>query len=237
MGTEKKEKKSNLLKMIEREEKMVKEETMEFFPDGTLASFISTPDKDPFTQTLSIMTKNQATQTFTEEQMVDKCLQIRNNVKESKPENIEINFVEGIQRCNGRKYELGSTVVKVRAMNTCESVYLHIKKGDKVDSLVFIGGNDAQAFLVTKDENNKNSIIRLEEFHLLSISENSTPEKEIGLMVSYLLISAKVYSSIIMGYNLDPVKNLLLADCLCTRNSEKKNAEEDEEDNDNECEK
>lgn len=224
--SKKRAKKSDVVKMLVREEEMVNKEVSEFYPDGlcVLANMNSAPGKDPFAQFISTEKKEQSTQIFTEEEMQEKCLQIRDNVKNGKCDNIEMNFIDGVLRFNGKKYEFGSTLIKIRAMNVSEPVFLHIKSGDAVSSLVFIGGTDMQAFLVTKNNENKTSFVRLEELHLLSICENSTPEREIGLMVSYSWITAKVHSSIIMGYNLDPVKNLLLAESLRPKNTEEEKA-------------
>ncbi|MBD5461966.1 MAG: hypothetical protein HDR24_02725 [Lachnospiraceae bacterium] len=232
----KKEKKSIALKMLEKEQKMVDQEISEFYPDGIRADIESLSDEDPFARILSTVKKEQSTQIFTEEEMQEKCFQIRSNVKESKPDNIEINFVEGVLRFKGNKYELGSTVVKAVAMDASKPVYLHIKREDAVSSLVFIGGSDAQAFLVTKDDK-KTLFTKLTEFHLLSISENSTPEREIGLMVSYSWIPAQVYFSIIMGYSLNPVKNLLLSDNFVSEGTENQRPMIEKEDDENEQDK
>ena len=215
----KKAKKSAMLRLMEKEERMVKSEVSEFYPDGVRANMNHPSDQDPFAQIISAVEnrENQPTPVLTEEQMQENCFQIRNNVKDCKANNMEINFVEGVLRYKGNKYELGSTVIKAVTQGASKAVYLHLKKGDAVNSLVFIGGDNWQAFLVTKDDN-KTEFIKLEEFHLLSISENSTPEREIGLMVSYLWLTKEDYFSIIMGYNLDPIKNLLLVDELRMEN-------------------
>lgn len=228
-----KEKKSKVSKMIDKEERMVKKEVSEFYTDDIRADMKLASDEDPFAGILSSVKKEQSTQGFTEEEMQEKCFQIRNNVKDCKPDNIEINFVEGVLRFKGNKYELGSTVVKAVAMEDSKTVYLHIKKGDAVSSLVFLGGDDAQAFLVTKDDN-KTLFTRLTEFHLLSISESSTPEREIGLMVSYSWITAKVYSGIIMGNSLDPIKNLLLSESFISEGTEDQKSMIEEEGDRNE---
>lgn len=228
-----KEKKSGAVKALKKEQEMVNQVTSKFYPDGMLADIKSASDEDPFAQILSTVKKEQSTQGFTEEEMQEKCFQIRNNVKDCKPDNIEINFVEGALRVRGNKYDLGSTAVKAVAMDDSKTVYLHIKKGDAVSSLVFLGGDDAQAFLVTKD-NNKTLFTRLTEFHLLSISESSTPEREIGLMVSYSWITAKVYSGIIMGNSLDPIKNLLLSESFISEGTEDQKSMIEEEGDRNE---
>lgn len=233
--SKKKEKKSAVLKLMEKEGRMVKKEVSEFYPDGVRADMDHPSDQDPFSQIIPTVEKreDQQTLTFTEEEMQEKCFQIRNNVKDCMSNNIEINFVEGVLRVEGKKYELGSTVVKATAQDASKAVYLHLKKEDAVSSLVFIGGDNGQAFLVTKDDN-KTVFIKLKEFHLLSISENSTPEKEIGLMVSYVWLKAKVYFSIIMGYTLDPIKNLLLAEEFVSQSDENQKTMLETEVNDNE---
>lgn len=229
----KKEKKSGVVKALKKEQEMVNQVTSKFYPDGIRADIKSVSDEEPFAQFFSTVEKEQSTQVFTEEQMQEKCFQIRNNVKDCKPDNIEINFVEGVLRVRGNKYELGSTVVKAVTMDDSKTVYLHIKKGDAVSSLVFIGGDEAQAFLVTKDDN-KTLFTRLEEFHLLSISGSSTPEREIGLMVSYLWLTAKVYSGIIMGDSLNPIKNLLLSESFISEDDENQKSMIKKEDDQNE---
>lgn len=229
----KKKKKSGAVKALKKELEMVNQVTSKFYPDGILADIKFAPDEDPFAQILSTVKKEQSTQGFTEEEMQEKCFQIRNNVKDCKPDNIEINFIEGALRVRGNKYELGSTVVKAVAMDDSKTVYLHIKKGDAVSSLVFLGGDDAQAFLVTKDDN-KTLFTRLTEFHLLSISESSTPKREIGLMVSYSWITAQVYSGIIMGNSLDPIKNLLLSESFISEGAEDQKSVIEEEGDRNE---
>lgn len=215
----KKEKKNAALKLMEKEREIVKGEVSEFYPDGVRADMDHPSDQDPFSQIIPTdkERENLPTSVFTEEQMQEKCFQIRNNVRDCEPDNMEINFLEGVLRFKGNKYALGGTVVKAVAQDAAKAVYLHLKKEDAVNSLVFIGGDNRQAFLVTKD-NNRTIFIKLEEFHLLSISENSTPEREIGLMISYLWIKKEVYFSIIMGSNLDPVKNLLLVEENRTEN-------------------
>lgn len=231
----KKEKKSAISKLMKKEERMVESKVSEFYPDGVRADMDHSSDQDPFSKIILAVEKkkDQLTPVLTEEQMQENCFQIRNNVKECKTNNMEINFVEGVLRYKGNKYELGSTVVKAVAQDASKAVYLHLKKGDAVNSLVFIGGDNRQAFLATKDSN-KTEFIKLEEFHLLSISENSIPEKEIGLMVSYLWLTKEDYFSIVMGSNLDPIKNLLLVDELRTENDKQQKPMIEEEVNTNE---
>lgn len=197
-----------------------------FYEDGERAEITSTPDIDPFITIFSGLRKDTTPQTFTEDQMREKCFQIRENVKLGKPDNIEINFTKMLQRSNGSDHDLHNTVIKALAMDADTPVYLHLIKGDILTSLIFIGGDDAQAFLVTQGEDNRDTIVRLSEFHLLSISENSTPEKEIGLLTSYSWMGAQVHTSVVIGMSLNPIKNLLLSEGLRTGSSEKQKPED-----------
>lgn len=209
-----------LMKRQENEEIELKNQVGLFYEDGERMEITASFDKDPFTTIFSELRKDTTPQTFTEEQMLEKCIQIRDNVKQSKPDNIELNFIQMVQRFNGNNFDLSNAVIKVFATDADRPVYLHIRKGDILSSLVFIGGDDAQAFLVTKDDGGKNSVIRLSEFHLLAISENSSPEKEIGMMISYSWIGAKVHANVIIGMSLNPIKNLLLSEGLRNINNE-----------------
>lgn len=212
-----------LIKADDNELKDVKNQVSMFYEAVERAEISAKSDKDPFAGILLTIRKNPVPQLLTENEMLEKCFKIRENVKQCKPDNVELNFIQGIQRFSGNKHELDNTVIKIIAKDANTPVYIHIKKGDELNSLVFIGGDDALAFLVTKGLDGEDCVVRLSEFHLLSISKNSTPEKEIGLMTSYEWMGAKVHSSVIIGMNLDPIKNLLLSEGLRTMTSEEKN--------------
>lgn len=169
---------------------------------------------------LSEIRKEPTFQSFTDEDMQEKCFKIRANVKEGMPNNAEINLMVGIHRYQGCKYDLCNVIIKAVAFDSTKSMYLYLKKGDALQSLIFIGGEDAQAFLVTKDDNNI-SYIRLSEFYLLSVVDNPNSEREVGLITSYSWLAAKIYSSIILGPNLEPVKLLLLSEALRLQATEK----------------
>lgn len=89
--------------------------------------------------------------------------------------------------------------------------------------LIFIGGKEGQAILAIKNDDEKITFIRLSELHILSVSKNSEPGKEVGLMVSYLWITVKFFSSVIIGENLAPIKNLLCVDGLKISQDNEKN--------------
>ena len=152
--------------------------------------------------------------TFSQEQMATECDRIRSYVRAKKPDNIEVRFNEGAHYFNGKKHPLGTTIAKFRAMDSSEPTYLYVKDGDTVDAMVFIGGENILAFLATKDKDGKEQITRLAEFHLLSCQENTDPNKEVGLLTSFVWPGVKIYSSVLLGSNLFPVKNLLLSEWL-----------------------
>ena len=93
----------------------------------------------------------------------------------------------------------GNTVVKILPMDTSAQDYtfIFIKSGDTLDASVFLGGDNASGIMVIKDENGEECFLRISEFHLLSLRENPNPRKEVGLMTSFLWLTAKVYTSII----------------------------------------
>lgn len=206
---------------LEKEYFEVKKEVSAFYPNNELA--IS--DKNDGKNFLEVIQKKADTQMLTEEQkeqIENKCFQIRSNVKDNKPGNIEINLIQGNQKSNGCTYDLGNTVIKAVTMDFDTPVYSYFKKGESLNSLIFLGGDDVQAFLVTKNEDGKVSYVRLSEFHLLSISENSKPDKEIGLMTSYVWLMGKIDTSVILGNNLCPIKNLFFAEWFRNKNEVEK---------------
>ncbi len=150
-----------------------------------------------------------------QEQLEEYALTIQENVRKGKPENIEIRFDQGCQLSGKTKYPFGNTALLVRTKegDTSPSLFL-LKKDNTFRLRVLIGGDDAQAVMAAKDGKGGVNYISLSEIQLLSIQENPDPQKEIGLLTSYHWLTAKVYTSVILAYNLAPIKNLLLAEWL-----------------------
>ena len=180
---------SNILQVLAQEENKVNEESREFYIDGTIATFIPSSSQAPLASLLTQTKQSSAPQAPTQEQLSEKCQQIRDNVSQGKTGNIEIQFYKGRQLSG-------------------------IKAGDKLDASVFLGGDNAFGIMVIKDESGDEYFLRISEFHLLSLRENPDPNKEVGLMTSFLWLTAKVYTSIVFASNLFPVKNLLLSEWL-----------------------
>ena len=204
-----------LLTRGEAERSLINKQLSEFYPNGTLTDFAGAEAGDnPFKQIFSTLRLGSAPQPLTDDAMFEACLQIRRHVKEKQAGHTEINFRHGVQRINGRSYPLASTLIKARAMLGDSPVFLYVGKENSLNSIIFIGGDSADAFLVTRDDDGKDCVVRLEEFHALSISEHSVPGDEVGLMTSFHWKSAQVSTGIVTGNNLDPIKSLLLSEAF-----------------------
>lgn len=204
-------------KAIDEEYEEVKQEASNFYKDGTL---VDISKQKSITEIMADILKMPNTQMLTAEQMQEKCLKVRENVIAEKSDNIEIDFIHGIQKFEGKEHQLGETVFKAIEFTTHKAIYGYCRKGEVKDILIFIGGDDAKAFLAAKDDKGNTYSIELGEFHMLSVSENSKPGREIGLLTSFSWFRAKIYSSIILAFNLDPVKNLLLGEASYAKAAE-----------------
>lgn len=185
-----------------------------FYNDAGIVNFSYSSEKEPLAPLLEIAKAEPAPNTFTQEQLGDICQQIRDNIKQGKPNNVEIQFHKGRQVSDRQISPLGTTVVKLTPMDDCRPKYFFISKDDILNASVFLGGENASGIMAMPDKNGNNHFLRLSEFHMLSLWTEPDSHKEIGLMTSYIWMIAKVYSSTIHSYNLNPVKNLLLAGWL-----------------------
>lgn len=191
-------------------------EVAEYYPGSTIANFTLSSETNPLASLVKRAKESPAPQAPTQEQLSEKCQQIRDNVRQGKKGNIEIQFHKGRQLSDKQAFPLGNTVVKIllKDTNTQDFSFIFIKAGDTLDASVFLGGDNAFGIMVIKDENGEEYFLRISEFHLLSLRESSDSRKEVGLMTSLLWLTAKAYTSIIFASNLLPVKNLLLSEWL-----------------------
>lgn len=222
-------KSKGILKMLDEMEQEVKNEVSEFYPNGELVEIPSEGKNDWLEEILSVKRKDQSDSSFTEEEIQQRCCQILENVKNHKEENILIDFKQKIHWLEGCRFKLEDVLVKARTFDDDEPLYLHLKEEDELNSLILIGGSDAQAFLVAQDESNNENYIRLYELHLLSFSKGSRLKEESGLLTSYVWRIAKVFSSVIIGATLDPIKNLFLAEYYESESEEAVEEKEEEE--------
>ena len=203
-----------IIELMEQEEQAVESETSAFYPDGIIANFTPSSEKQPLAPLLAYAKQPSAPQSPTQEQLFDTCLQIRENVQQGKPGNVEVQFNKGRQISDKQLFPLGNTAVKITLIGANDPHYLFIKADDTLNAHVFLGGNNAPGILAIEGEHGDEYFLQITEFHLLSLRENPDPRKEIGLMTSYLSLTAKVFTSIIFAFSLDPIKNLPLSEWL-----------------------
>lgn len=207
---------NRLLKMQEREEIEINKCVCKFYENGEIVHINSTLDKDPFLSILPALRKD-TRQTFTQDQMIEKCSQIREHLKNRKALNTEIDFRKMLQRFDGFDHDLHSTLIRIFAMNGSTPFYLHIFQNNKSESTILIGGDDAQAFLQTKDEDGKDFFLQLEEIDMLSYTENSILEKEKGLITEYSWLKAKISYSILLGLNVKAIETIMKSEMMRER--------------------
>ena len=184
-----------------------------YYPDGCIAPF-SFPTEQTFRSHLLKQAKAlPKPQDLTQEQMAETCQLVRANVKQGKANNAEVQLNKGRQLSGKCKFPLGDTVLKLRVMDTDEPEYFFMKAGNMLDSSIFLGGDNAGILLI-QDENGDDCFLRLSEFHMLSLREAPDPRKDVGLITSYLWLTAEVSTSVILAASLDPIKSLLLSDWL-----------------------
>ncbi len=205
---------NRILKLTDQENEKAKVATSTFYPDGTIANFTLSSTERPLAALLAQAKQAPDPQAMTREQLLDACMQIRENIRQGKSGNVEVQLNMGRQISDKQVFPLGNTAIKVSLMDANEPYYLFIKAGDTLDAHVFLGDGKTPGVLAIEDENGDENFLQISEFHLLSLRENPDPHKEIGLTTSYLWLTAKVYSSIIFAASLDPIKNLLLSDWL-----------------------
>lgn len=145
------------------------------------------------------------------------CVDIIYNVRAEKEKNLEINFIQKLQKYQGKEYPLGVVVTKVVEYNKNEPAYIYVDPNNNPKAAIYISCDMGKAYMIYSNVDGKEEIIRLAECHLLSMSPYSTPGKEVALMTSYTWLPGEIYTSVIAGGNLIPIKNLLLVDSLPRR--------------------
>ena len=150
---------------------------------------------------------------LTFEESFEKCLEIRKNVKNGKPENTEVNLGRKIQYWENEPYSFANAILKAKDMDGKEE-YLHINENTELSALVFIGGSSdkKQAFVAKKGKNGKDILSELNEFHSLAISKNPKTDSELGIMTSFNKKIGKSFTGILEGSpDLNSVKSALIS--------------------------
>lgn len=139
-----------------------------------------------------------------------KCEDIRDRIKRSESENVEIRFNTMSQLYLNKEKRLADTYVKIWAMNGMEPLYLFLTKDALINALVFLGGAKKEAFLVFIDNEKTTHYVQLKEFYLLSVVQQE--DRSWGLITGYSWFSSHVSTNTIQGDALNSVVDLFLAD-------------------------
>jgi len=195
----------------------------QFYDDkGNFKDFIS-PSKENL---LDKIIKREKPPSQSQEKMEEECRQIKDNVSQGKSENIEIRLDKHIQLYMGQITDLGMTIIKFGFFDISLPSCIFYRYDDKLKARVYIGGDNAWGYLVTKDENGAECFTRLRDFHMLSTPPNPDPRKDLGMITSYTWLNAKVYTSKIYSYDLIPLQNLILSEWLQSQWQQAKDARE-----------
>lgn len=202
---------TKILKADEKEKQAVEKEVNLFteIRAGEKESNLISGTIDDILQFIKVEPESQI---FDQEQCESICLEIRERVKHEESDSIEVNLDKKNQRYKGMKYELGDVLIKVLVMDIDTPYYLYLTEKDSIEAIVFLGGEEGQAFMAAKKEEGEVVYIRLAEFHLLSVNSNLKLEGEVGLMTSYSWLIGKVHSSVVYCDNLNPIKALFLSE-------------------------
>ena len=151
------------------------------------------------------------------------CSEIITNVFRNEENNLEINLMMKNHMIAGKEQELGATIIKVVEAKDNTAAYIYCDVDTKKDILLFASGEKRIAYLAVRKKEDIMDIVELSEIYLLSLSSSSKPGKEIGLVSTFTKMNGRVFSSVIIGENLLPIKNLILVDAI---RSEQKQYEE-----------
>lgn len=215
MGKESKSKLDDrLIEQMLQEDRKIRSEREIFYPADSLANFTFVAGQTLPPPLISRVKAEPNSQAPEQELLREVCQKTRDNVQLGKPGSVEIQLNKGRQMSDKRVFPLGNTVIKFLPSNASEPIYLFLKAEDTLDASVFLEDNNASGIMLIKDESGDDFFFILSEFHMLSIAANPDPRKEVGLMTSYTIMAPKVYSSIVYGFSLDPIKNLLFSEWL-----------------------
>lgn len=207
------------IKMLEQEESERIAATKNFCDaNGTWVDFTYSSGQDPLAPFRALAKVSPAPQALTQDQLRERCKQIRDNIKLGVPGNIEVQLNKGRQMY-GQAYGqtsflLGNMVVKILPMDVGKPEYLFIKDGDTLDTSIFLGGEYGSGIMLITDERGDDYFLRLSEFHLISIEAESNSPEKVALMTSFIRFTAKVYTSVFRAADFYPIISLLLSDWI-----------------------
>ena len=209
-----------LSKLNEQRSYEIKDATEKFYDSNYgLVDFSFSSEQEPLADLCTLAKAPSAPHTLTQDQLRERCEQIRSNIKLGISDNIEVQLNKGRQM-SGLLYGkpssllLGNIVVKIVPMDVGKSKHLFIKDGDTLDAAIFLGGEYGSGIMLITDEYGDDYFLRLDEFYLFSIDPKSNPEKQVAILTSYNWLTKKVYTTVFCAVSCYPIVSLLLSDWI-----------------------
>ena len=160
---------------------------------------------------------------MSEEELREKCAEIKENVKYGIPKYTWVRFDTKVQYFEKQKKFLGDVLVKLCLFDEEETRYLVVRNESRMNVQFFIDGVTSEAFLLFLDDKNNTRFIRIKEFYLISVVKEEM--KHVGFMTSFSWFLGKMTYSNIQAISMVPIINLLLSDWYkeCWKKENEKN--------------
>lgn len=150
--------------------------------------------------------------------MIDVCFDIHENVMAGCHGNLEIELDHRVQYSEDGEIPLENTAIVATPMSIESPSVVLISVPGAPANIRLYAATDIQrnaAFMVYQDpDNGKEIAIPLVTVKMLSIGQDNQPEKEFGLMTSYLFWTGKLYSSELMARDISVIKQVFWEDLL-----------------------
>lgn len=150
--------------------------------------------------------------------MIDACFDIHKNVMAGCHGNLEIELDHRVQYSEDGEIPLENTAIVATPMGIETPSVVLISVPGAPANIRLYAATDIQrnaAFLVYQDpDNGKEIAIPLITVRMLSVGQDNQPEKEFGLMTSYLFWTGKLYSSELMARDISVIKQVFWEDLL-----------------------
>ena len=151
-----------LSKLYEQRSYEIKDASEKFYDSKYgLVDFSFSSEQDPLADLRTLAKTPPAPNALTQDQLLELCVQIRNNNNLGKLDNIEIQLNYGLQRHGKATFTLGNMVVKIVPMDVGEPRHLFIKDGDTLDAAIFLGGEYGSGIMLITDEYGDDYFLRL----------------------------------------------------------------------------
>lgn len=205
-----------LRSMEENERKL--NDSAQVIIDSKMAAHIICSSKEGSSDQLVTYVKSKAALLDEDYQrdIVDECKQIHSNTRVGDVGSVEVHLDSLTHHYGGAHLPLGKTCIRLCvAEEEAEPIFIFLLEEKPLPVRIFLGGKNSCAFLAISDEDSAEYVVPLVQFHMLSVSENSQPGREVGLITSFIKGAPDgVYSTPILANDLTAIKSIILADLL-----------------------